>query len=318
MNKRLPVLLIGYLRLNGIIKSVEDLASFGVTEIYLAIDGAKNEEDLEKQSKMINVLRRQFRDTDVNLEIWHRPKNLGLAVSVITAIDWFFSKNHSGIILEDDIYFDENFLDFCEKAWATYDKIEDIWMVSGSNFITESCNSTVKFINYPLIWGWCSSVEKWKRIRTVYFTKPKLSLRDWLIPKFTYFLVGTIRANSQNLDTWDIQIAYEMLNVGAYSVLPPVNLVCNKGFDDKAIHTIEAKFPLNLPIREIDFSKIVFPSRPDSQVKKVNSFYESTVFRVGYRHWIALLKLTIINLLFNKNKYFSLKAKLDETSLPND
>jgi hypothetical protein len=217
--------------------------------------------------------------------------------------------------LEDDIEFEEDFISFCEQAWDKYEKMDNIWMVSGSNFMKDTNGLDVEFLNYPMIWGWCSSSEKWERIRKIYDHKPSIKIKDWLIPKRTYFLVGAIRANSQLVDTWDIQIANEMLKVGAFSVLPPVNLVCNKGFDDKAIHTIEEVFPLDLKINRLELSKIGFISIDRAQAIKANHFYEQEVFRIGNHHWISLFRVAFRNLLFRRSKY-SLKSKLTVVELP--
>jgi len=318
MMSKLPVLLVGYLRLSEIQKSIERLVRFGVQDIYLAIDGAKTQVDLDKQRVLLEVLQEKYKSTEVNLRFWHRSENLGVAASVITAIDWFFSQNSSGIILEDDILFDEKFIQFCERAWDIYGADESTWMVSGSNFKPPGNNLSVDFINYPMIWGWCSSAKKWKRMREAYFTKPKFRLIDWVTPNLAYFLNGRIKANLRIIDTWDIQIAYEMLRARAYSVLPPVNLICNKGFDDKAIHTTEAKFPLDLPINDLDLSKTIYPLSPYTGVDNLNHYYEREIFRIGYRHLWSLLKLRIWILLFSKHKRDSLEAKLAGIELPND
>jgi hypothetical protein len=315
MKKRFPILIIGYLRFERIKVCIDKLVSFGISDIYLAVDRAKNDQDFEKQKEMCIELEAKYQSGDIKLHIWHRSTNLGVAVSVITAVDWFFLHNNSGIILEDDIEFEEDFISFCEQAWDKYEKMDNIWMVSGSNFMKDTDGLDVKFLNYPMIWGWCSSSEKWERIRKIYDHKLSIKIKDWLIPKHTYFLVGAIRANSQLVDTWDIQIANEMLKVGAFSVLPPVNLVCNKGFDDKAIHTIEEVFPLDLKVNKLELSKTGFISIDRAQAIKANHFYEQEVFRISNHHWISLFRVAFRNLLFRRSKY-SLKSKLTEVELP--
>lgn len=57
-------------------------------------------------------------------------------------------------------------------------------------------------------------------MREAYFAKPKFRFIDWVTPNLAYFLNGRIKANLRIIDTWDIQIAYEMLRARAYSVLP--------------------------------------------------------------------------------------------------
>lgn len=317
MKKKLPVLLICYLRLDQIEKAIEKLFVYGVQDIYLAIDGAKNEKDFETQSLKCKDFQKKYQQTDLRLHIWHRQRNLGIAVSVITAIDWFFSNTESGIILEDDLRFEESFIDFCEIAWEKYEKNENVWMVSGSNFMPEDDRLQVKCINYPMIWGWCSSSEKWKKMRVSYLSIPKTGIKDWFIPRNTFFLVGLIRANSLSIDTWDIQIAQRMLKEKRYCILPPVNLISNQGFDENAVHTTLEEFPLNMPMKNLDISKIIFKLPRMLHISKSNKYMERKVFRVGKRHWLSLMRLVI-----NRKVYYRgaslLGTRLNGVKIPNE
>ena len=49
----MKILIIAFLRKDNLLKIIENAISNGVKEIYLAIDGARNEKEHEMQEKML-------------------------------------------------------------------------------------------------------------------------------------------------------------------------------------------------------------------------------------------------------------------------
>lgn len=89
MNK-LPILIIGFTRVDGIQNLLNSLQIEQISELYVAIDGPRSNIDSEAQIEILSIIREFANRSQVPLSLWHRESNLGVAVSVITAVDWFF------------------------------------------------------------------------------------------------------------------------------------------------------------------------------------------------------------------------------------
>ena len=60
-------------------------------------------------------------------------KNLGCRKGVTAGIDWFFSNEEMGIILEDDCIPSLSFFQFCDQMLLEYQFNEKVFMISGHN-----------------------------------------------------------------------------------------------------------------------------------------------------------------------------------------
>ena len=84
----------------------------GIKKIYAAIDGPKIGQ--EGSDLIESTLKKVCAKYDLQLLIWRRKTNLGLAASVISGIDWFFNLEDEGIIVEDDLVFSPDFVKFSQ------------------------------------------------------------------------------------------------------------------------------------------------------------------------------------------------------------
>ena len=93
----------------GLIERLKSIGSF--RKIYVAVDGPKNSvEDALK----VEAVKSAVRDIDFcdDVKLLFRSSNLGCKFGVSQAIDWFFSFEDEGIILEDDCYPSLQFFQF--------------------------------------------------------------------------------------------------------------------------------------------------------------------------------------------------------------
>ena len=99
--KDLPVLILGYNRVDKFKRCLTTLQEQGIKTIYVSIDGPKNSNDKNSQRKIINLCKKKNLDLDIKLKKW--DKNYGCRKGPIKGISWFFEENKFGIILEDDV-----------------------------------------------------------------------------------------------------------------------------------------------------------------------------------------------------------------------
>ena len=306
----LPILLIGYSRTERIQKIVLTLISYGVDRIYVALDFSEDLNIRVKQEELVKFLTEL---DDDRIIIWYRQKNHGVAMGVITALDWFFYFNERGIVIEDDLEFGNDFLEFCKQALNRYSK-DSILMVSGNRFDVLGENDAVAGTNYPQIWGWATWRDNWRKMRELILKEKKYSWSYLFRPNMSFFLTGAQRVFQGNIDTWDVPLAFEMLKTQAICLLPPVNLVTNNGYDIHAIHTKDKVFPLGLARAELREVKWLEFEEVQKTVTKTNDFLERRVFGVNALNVLSPLKLLMQDLFSNSSKRQSnaLVHKLEE------
>lgn len=313
-SRNTPVLVIGYSRIRNIRYIVEKLIDFKVKNIYVAIDHSRNSEINRLQKHLVGELRNLASTNGCNIQVWLREKNHGVAAGIISALDWFFKMNKLGIVLEDDLEFEDSFLDFCEQGLESYKHEPEIWMISGNRFNAIHGDECVAATNYPQIWGWASWQERWIQMREAILAVKKIDARKLGNPAYCFFYVGSRRAQAGYIDTWDLPLAFEMYRQKKLCILPPDNLVSNVGTDVYSTHTTEVDFPLHFHISDLRYTS--FPGVEDlrASIHEMNYFLEKEVFKIGMRHILSVPKFWMLNLLnmHSKKNGKSLVIKLRE------
>lgn len=297
--KSIPILLICYARPEKTLKLIRDLSAQGGVLFYVAVDGPRNPSDDEKQKFLRNTLLEDPTYKDLKIHIWQRERNLGVGVSVITALDWFFSKVEEGLILEDDLRVSDRLLEYVGKMLPSLKTNPSVMMISCSNFFSMNLIQSFHFTNYPMIWGWATNREKWEQLRGLLFLKKSLLRLKEFNSLFNYWRIGARRVLKGTIDTWDIPLAYEMRKRALVSIIPPVNMISNVGADSQAVHTQNPEFPLELPIGEYSEMCHIDPEVISIDNCAYNQLLEKKVFKIKFRH--ALLPLYAAILDFFRN-----------------
>src|SRR3990170_8789823 len=134
------------------------------SKFYISADGPRSHVKGEAELCI------QTREAVLNLINWDckvftlfKDTNLGCAKAVAGAIDWFFSTEEMGVVLEDDCLPDPSFFSFCYTLLDHYKDDNRIMHISGFNDQPiHKLDSTYYFSNYPRIWGWATWRRAWK------------------------------------------------------------------------------------------------------------------------------------------------------------
>jgi len=219
------------------------------TRLYVAADGFRADRPGEKE--LCEQVRQISTDVDWPCEILtlFRDHNLGCKMGVSTAIDWFFSHEEEGIILEDDVLPLPGFFAFCDELLEKYRFNENVTMITGCNLVTKRYRPSPSyfFSRYCHIWGWAT----WRRAWLHY----DVTMKSWPDWDAKGNLSSTMRADlnieqywrnifsavyAGNIDTWDYQWVFSCWKHGGLSILPENNLIQNIGFGIDATHTTMA------------------------------------------------------------------------------
>jgi hypothetical protein len=242
-------LIIAYQRNQNVIELIETLSESGVSRVYVAIDGAKDFNNLSPKTPLSSQLKILQDKKSLQLNIWQRERNLGPAVSVVTAIEWFFSREESGVILEDDLRLSKDSIMYFSGALDAFVNQKSVGIISGSNFWGETgTQDSLPFSTYPLTWGWATWRDRWELLRRPFFHRHTFDFTSFTMLERCFWKTGIEKCIDRKLDAWDIPFAANFKSLNLKAVIPRRNLVSNVGFDDYAGNTFENVWPLNTPI----------------------------------------------------------------------
>lgn len=313
---RVSCLILAFSRLDGVRRLLNSLNPSQIESMYIAIDGPTSDEIEASQVQIMSLVDSYCKTNSIRLVFWQRSENLGVAASIISAIDWFFSNEEFGIILEDDLIVGEDFVEFVVRHKDLLDRNDEILLISGNQFdLNAQADTRRNWTSYPLIWGWATSKMKWEVMKYgIVYSKIPL-FRKAFNRVENFWRVGSLRVRSRQIDTWDIPLVYFMLQNRKLCLIPDKNLVSNLGNDRFASHTSLDAFPLNQPIEKLhDPLEISKPSM--NQIRKYNSFLESEVFQIKKKHSFLYLNFLFFSLFSGRKNWKKLAQDLQDVELP--
>ena len=303
----LPVLLIGFNRPELIAAQLQLLGDLGIKKIYVSIDGGRS--DIEQA--VCNKTAQVVRDFKFNGQSFLRARdyNLGCGLGVISALDWFFSMESVGIVLEDDcVPTLETMQYFLENQERLFNE-NDLGMISAHNpcQISESnIYSTYIFIN-----GWMSTSEKYSKIRKNLFGfslpfKTKIPGGRWKLSDAVFWWSTSTRVKLGSHDTWDSPFLENFAQLGFRSLIPSKNLIENVGFGVSASHTKDENGTIFIPSEVLPNE--INQSNFDSLVRKFH-------FGIKARHSITPFGKVLRDFIVATRKNFEEILRIDRENL---
>ena len=236
----LPILVLAFNRPDLLKELLGVLKSNNCTNVYVSIDGPRdsNENDTRLVSECVQIARCYVDENRLNVSALNRGCKLG----VVAGIEWFFGIESAGLILEDDIRFNSQFLEFIATSLEKYEYILEVGSISGftplepGNQIPNGSDSY--FHPYFSSWGWATWKSRWDFY--------ELNPSDWkailaekkMLPAERNFWAGKFDLVFKNqIDTWDYQFIYASFKYDWKTLVPKENLISNVGFREDATHT---------------------------------------------------------------------------------
>lgn len=240
-----PILILAYNRPEFLQSTLSRLVAFGIDECYVSIDGPKtrNHQDALLVGQTISVLLSM--QSKLSIKFLIHEENLGCNRGVTTAINWFFENVESGIILEDDLEFDLDLIKFLSEGLSDYEAELKIGSINGYRERFEKfphLYSEQVFSSYPSSWGWATWGNRWKLFESELNLQFKLELIIKLvirrrISESFHWVRKIRRLRNGEIDSWAYRWLLTNLKNNWLSVIPPENLVTNRGVGIAATHT---------------------------------------------------------------------------------
>lgn len=314
-----PALIVTFAREEGFQRLISIGIKSGIRRFYIAIDGPRTEEHRISQGKMHDHLAKLNKVSDLEFFVWQRTENLGAAAGVLTAVNWFFSRENAGIILEDDLVPSSDFFTFAAKALDFYENNPDVWVISGSRMLPSASDRTYSdWSRYPMIWGWATWGEKWQSMSSLVTTPDQLSVRNFFNARLNFWHTGARRAQAGLVDAWDMPLANAQFKNMKYTVIPPVNLVTNIGYDMEATHTSGADYPLNHPVEILPDNFRLLQNVSFENAHLYDRVLEDQLFQIKFHHAFLGIYGPFLDLLKSRKQCRgSLSKRMRQITLPN-
>ncbi len=236
-----PVILITYNRPLHTRLVLNSLKSHNRKNIYIFSDGPKNNIDSAK----VEETRALFKNIDwCKPKIIEREKNLGLAMSIVGAVNHVLKRHDRLILLEDDCVPQKYFFDFVETCLDKYENNEEIFGISGYTVPVPE-NIRKKYPNdlyiFPRIgsWGWAT----WKRAWQHFEPDPAKAYEKAVEKNIDLSQGGNdIPLMLNNLlngrikDVWTLGWVVSVYLNNGYYIYPTLSHLDNIGMDGSGVH----------------------------------------------------------------------------------
>ncbi|GAB4052665.1 glycosyltransferase family protein [Spirosoma litoris] len=236
-----PIVLFAFKRVNELQQTLTALQNnylASESELYVFVDGPRPER-ADEAAKVDAV--RALVDRITGFKQVHRVyqrQNQGCANSIIAGVTSVVQKHKSVIVLEDDIITSRNFLDYMNQCLAEYADTPKVFSIGGYTFPfprPTDYESDVYFFGRSCAWGWAIWADRWQKV-------------DWELTDFDAFIADEearkafnedgqdrvrmlTRAQTKEIDAWDIRLCYSEFKAKGVTVYPTVSKTINIGVD---------------------------------------------------------------------------------------
>ena len=237
--------------LRRVLISLED---YKIKKINLFLDGPKNLKDKILQKEIIFMIKY---NKLLNIKLIRLKKNVGLAKSIISGIDYLTKKKKNVIILEDDCIPRREFflfiLDIIKKQFYKKNTVP----ICGYQ-LPEIENAKDRkiyplFFKYFIPWGWFVTYKDWNEYRSSKSTAKK----DFIKNDKLFSQIKKI-AEKKNKKIWSLKfIEYNLIRKRKI-IFPNKSLIKNIGFDGSGVNSsITDKFnSFYTAIKRINVAKV--------------------------------------------------------------
>jgi|688.fasta_scaffold372485_1 hypothetical protein len=244
----LPILVLCFIRLDSLKQTLESIFSQDHGPIYISCD-APPYKYLAQGAEVQRYIKSLLEAGKIE-EIRISNSNQGVLEGVTSGVSWFFERVNKGIVLEDDLILQSNFLKSVELASKYLDQ-PNVIAIGLHNMVPKEFISHPQLIlrssRFVISWGWVTTQENWQsRIKTYQevdylklFVKmlPQIGLSSSLYHLYYYrksfVLEKTDIKKCMWADLWQINAFMKKSIVLTFNK----NFVLNMGFGELATNT---------------------------------------------------------------------------------
>jgi hypothetical protein len=252
----------------------------GVSKIYVTLDGPRISSDKIDTDACKHVLENFNKSHPGILRAKISGINQGAAHSVLGGLDWIFENEDFAVIIEDDCLPGIDFFNYVRDAKIILDRDKKVFLIGGNQFVPSEITDERWFLSdYPLIWGWATSREKWIVLRRELRQSESRVSKTLKSNELIFWEAGARRAIQGYVDAWDTPLVHVLRLNGWQTVLPGRNLVRNIGNDFAATHTLTGSRWLGVEAQPY----IASDAAPEVN-SLANDWLKSNLYGISLRH----------------------------------
>ena len=244
-----PIIVFAYNRPDHLRRTLQALDQNELaekSELFVFVDGAKNERDQEKVHETKRVLK-DFEEKNhfQKIEITASKENKGLADSIISGVTRVFERHETVIVLEDDLITASDFLRYMNDCLTYYRDDERIGAISAytPDFKVPSKYGHDLFLSKRgNSWGWATWRCVWEKTDwnvSDFDVLRKERKRQREFAATQYRSVEMLYEQMEGkIDSWAIRWDYSFFVRGLYTVYPVRTKVQNIGCDGSGTHGV--------------------------------------------------------------------------------
>jgi GT2 family glycosyltransferase len=271
-------------------------------ELFVFCDGPKTKKDFKRIILIKKILSKKYKFKKINITC--RSKNLGLAKSIISGVTEVLSIKKSAIVIEDDLIFNKNFLNYMQKALNYFYDNKNVGSISGYSYtdkFPQNYKSEIYFSLRHASWGWGTWRTAWNKMKwSNNFIEKHIYKKNF---KNEFNFAGEDMYNmlneqlKGNIDTWDIIFNLNCHLLKKYCVCPKYSLVKNIGLDGTGTHCKKNDKVFDNYTEDKNYSpKIDNIQLNFDIIKNIKKSFHTTIFKR------ILLKFKKFSILFKNNE----------------
>lgn len=244
-----PILLITFNRPNHTRKVLERIVEAKPKDLYVFRDHWREncpseQEKCEEVRALIEEI--GLRNKDITLHTLYPDHNLGCGPGPMTALNWFFSENEMGIILEDDAVPHPDFFGYCEQLLEKYKDDESVRAIGSMHLDDRTYGDGSYYFSMMnrTFCAWATWARAWKDFdlyhRNVTRKQFDRVLKDYgcalRMREYWCDRLAEVQKDAYHNSSWDQQFWMSIWLHHGKGIMPNVNLSTNIGFDATATH----------------------------------------------------------------------------------
>ena len=213
------------------------------TELFIFSDAAKN----EGARSRVDEVRAYVRSIGgfKKIKLIERPKNWGLANSIVSGVTDIVNKYGKVIVLEDDLVTSPYFLKYMNEGLEYYKDEKKVWHISGWNYPIDPDGLDHVFLwRLMNCWGWATWADRWvhyeKNIEKTIRQFSKADIKGLNLDGTEAFYQQVIANKNNQINTWAIFWYTTIFKNGGLCVNPTKSFVKNIGHDGSGEHCIRS------------------------------------------------------------------------------
>lgn len=231
-----PLALFAYRRADPVLSVLTGLAQcpgFAETLVFVFSDGAKGDVD---RADVADVRARLAAVAYPNVTIVERPRNFGLAASVIDGVGGLCARHGRAIVLEDDLVPAPPLLQWFNAALDRYEEDERVMQVAAFMFDVPAIRRAERgvFLGHPTSKGWAVWKRSWDHFDADCDDWPERSrdpdfMRRFEVKGAMRFARMMWRQRAGLSSSWAIRWHHSVVRRAGLVLYPPMSLVEDMG-----------------------------------------------------------------------------------------